>query len=282
MFDFSETIGASTSPGTLSRNIRGLPDITGPLVLTISSRIWNAFNTSEVFLNDTMNSTLSTNISGAVGTVKYKLWNASLESLSFSTKNVSFRKFRHGGLRIRIRGLKFTASADLELEVDFWLARLKFSGKVWVMSENIRVDIAFIWNNFTIASKIRMGSNIRLFFTGSLQYFNLVEPMLRNIIRKNIEEQIRKAVENEVNPYLQELKKMVRNAGLSFLFKLPIKWALHNGTLQIVLNSKRRKQDIVELSRQEFIVLERYFSNRYGPLRPSQPVTFVGKDLAAA
>ncbi|VDK47215.1 unnamed protein product [Cylicostephanus goldi] len=182
---------------------------------------------------------MSTNVSGEEGIVKYKVWDAMLESLSFSTKNISFRKFRYGGMRVRIKGVKFVASTNLELEVRLWITTLKLSGKVLIFSDNIRVDVAFIWTNFTIASKIRMGTNIRLLFTGSLYYFNLVEPMLRNIIKKNMEEQIKKFLESEVNPYLQQLKKMVADAGLSFLFKETIKWALHNDTLQVMLNSKR-------------------------------------------
>ncbi|CAJ0591361.1 unnamed protein product [Cylicocyclus nassatus] len=229
----------------LGRNVEP-PDIVKPLMLTISPKTWKLLDTEKAIINETIRSISIPEHSEMLSLVQYKVWDAKIDSYSFSSSGISFMKF-DSGIYLKIEGVKFHASARIEVGIvnNSWIQWLPLSslrGGINIASYNVGLKAKMVWDDFKFTPNISIKSNIRLTFTNHFEILNTVEPLLKDmiakIIDKKVAEELNEAVKNFVNPHLQQLKDKVSHAGYGFLIKGPMKWTVQNSTLQITFRGR--------------------------------------------
>ncbi|RCN24500.1 hypothetical protein ANCCAN_29802 [Ancylostoma caninum] len=99
------------------------------------------------------------------------------------------------------------------------------------------MDIILVWNDFKFTPTITMNSNVHIDFTHNLKrYLNFLRGKVQSTVTSKVNSEVpkllAKAIEEKVNPRLQQLKQKIIGMGIT---QYGIEWKVQNNILRVIL-----------------------------------------------
>ncbi|KAL6727690.1 hypothetical protein Aduo_009544 [Ancylostoma duodenale] len=168
----------------------------------------------------------------------YKVWDIHLEDFWIPKSGVSFKDMNNG-IHLLVTGLMFRAVAKTRVAVGVSRLKAAMQGEVRVNCDYAELDLKLKWDGFNITPVVSIHADLQLEFTESLRAANLFKEKIRDyaedFLSDKVPEMIVDLFEQEVNPLLQKLKKLLTGMGLS---QFGIEWMVQNKTLRVAVKPK--------------------------------------------
>ncbi|KHJ77244.1 hypothetical protein OESDEN_23136 [Oesophagostomum dentatum] len=202
--------------------------------------VWDLLETKADLINSAVKSIKIPELSGQNDFAKYELWGGKVENLSVPKAAVSFQDMSNG-VRINVKGVQFRASVKARVEIGKnifgkWIHLPRMTGGITANSEKANLDVMLQWDDFKFVPTITMDSKISLSFTSHLKIVNLSRGKLQELVSSKVNSEVPKkiaeAVENHVNPHLQQLKLQMLSKGFG---DYDIEWTVQNSSLRVAV-----------------------------------------------
>ncbi|RCN33890.1 hypothetical protein ANCCAN_20272, partial [Ancylostoma caninum] len=209
-----------------------------PLTFTISSKIWNLLDTRGATITKFMKSIRLPEASNNDTMLDYKVWDIHPEDFSIPKSGVSFKDMNNG-IHVLVTDLMFRAVAKARVAVGVSRLKAGMNGEVRVNCDYAELDLKLKWDGFNITPVVSIHADLQLEFTESFRAANLFKEKIReyaeNFVSDKVPDMIVDLFEQEVNPLLQKLKRLLTGMGLS---QFGIEWMVQNKTLRVAVKPK--------------------------------------------
>ncbi|KAL6741524.1 hypothetical protein Aduo_014769 [Ancylostoma duodenale] len=209
-----------------------------PLTFTISPKLWDLLDLRADLITKYLKTIKLPEQSQMDTMLDYKVSNISLEDIKIPKNGISFEDMDHG-IHMRKRNITFFTVSKVEVAVGVSVFKAGLSGDVRVSCNNAELDLVLNVGDYTITPVVSMKADLQFEFTESLRAANLFEGKIREyaeyFVSHNVPKMIVKAVEEQVNPLLQKLKRVLTGVGLS---QFGVEWTVQKNTLRVAVKPK--------------------------------------------
>ncbi|KAL6741873.1 hypothetical protein Aduo_015087 [Ancylostoma duodenale] len=204
-----------------------------PLTITMSSKIWNLLETNAHVINAVGNNITIPKRNVQNFGCSFHIQDGRVKHLSLLKYDASILDFR--------KGVHLRMNAQFSGTVRGKALGFTFPSEAAFRSTSSIINVILEWNDFSFVTKFTsVISDVHLplpfpFFMCGHRVVGLMRQMITSTVNNGIQRMIVDAVEQQLNPFLQKLKKRVIAMGYT---QYQVEWTVHGNILRIVMKPR--------------------------------------------